>query len=118
MTSRRKHLLVGAALLVVCGYSAATEYSAASEPSSDGSDHSVIVTGAASTDREIRAEVAKQINEQPQLRGENIDVQSFDHQVYLYGVVDTRKDAEEAEAVAVRVPGVTKVYNSLAPGGA
>ena len=114
MTSKANSLLFGMALMLLSAYSVA---GALSEQSTAGSHATVIVRGAASTDRQIRAQVLEQIDKRPALRTENIDVQSFHHDVYLYGVVSTRMDGEEAEAIASTVPGVNKVYNGTASGG-
>jgi len=43
----------------------------------------------------------------------SIRVQSFDHVVYLYGLVDTGLDKWTAESVAARAPGVARVVNSI-----
>jgi osmotically-inducible protein OsmY len=114
MTSKANNLLLGTALMVLSAYSVA---GTVSEQSTAGSDAPVVVTGTASTDSQIRAEVMNRIGEKPELRTDDIDVQSFDHDVYLYGIVATRMDGEEAGAVAGSVPGVKNVYNALASGG-
>jgi osmotically-inducible protein OsmY len=110
MTSKAKYLLLGSTLLALSGYSVADT---PKEQSSAGSNSHVIVTGTYSTDREIRAEVLRRIGEKPALATENIDVQSFRHDVYLYGSVTSRMDSEDAGAIARTVPGVRKVYNGL-----
>ena len=74
-------------------------------------------TGSARTNEEIRSEVIKQINLRSALRVFNIDVQHFGQDVYLYGVVDSRMDSEQAETIANSVPGVEKVYNELMSSG-
>jgi osmotically-inducible protein OsmY len=112
MTSKLNYALLGAALLVLSGYSAAQT------PLEASTTDSVIVTGPRSTDSEIRAEVIKRIDEKPALRTENIDVQSFEHNVYLYGSVTSRTDGEEADAIARTVPGVKNVHNGLGSFGA
>lgn len=115
MTSKLNTALLGTALLMLAGYSAAET---PSDPSIAGLDASVIVTGAHFTDRQIRAEVLKRFGETPRLATENIDVQSFDHTVYLRGTVTGRTDSEQAEAIARTVPGVKNVYNALGSIGA
>jgi hypothetical protein len=110
MTSKAKYLLLGSTLLALSGYSLGNT---SEEQSTQASNSHAIVTGIYSTDREIHAEVLRRIGEKPALATENIDVQSFDHNVYLYGSVTSRKDSEQAEAIARTVPGVRKVYNSL-----
>jgi osmotically-inducible protein OsmY len=110
MTSKAKYLLLGSTLLALSGYSLGNT---SEEQSTQASNSHAIVTGIYSTDREIHAEVLRRIGEKPALATENIDVQTFDHDVYLYGSVTSRKDSEQAEAIARTVPGVRKVYNSL-----
>ena len=112
MTLKLNYSLVATALVALSGYGFAQE---AVEPSTTDS---VTVTGAPSTDSEIRAEVLRRIDEKPALATENIDVQSFDHNVYLYGSVTSRMDGEEAEAIARAVPGVNEVHNALGSLGA
>ena len=58
-------------------------------------------------------EVLRRIGEKPALATEDIDVQSSDHNVYLYGSVSSRMDSEEAEAIARTVRGVRKAFNAL-----
>jgi osmotically-inducible protein OsmY len=111
MTSKANSLLLGTALILLSAYSVADTLSEQSTPASRAP---VIVTGTASTDREIRAEVVKRIDEKPTLKTENIDVQSFRHEVYLYGVVSSRMDGETAAAIVSTVSGVKKVYNATA----
>lgn len=115
MTRNAISLLLGTALATLSAYSAAEPVG--DNPASD-SNAPVIVTGSASTDREIRAEVIRRLDEKPALRFENIDVQSYHHDVYLYGAVDSRMVGEEAEAIARSVPGVHNVYNGLGSFGA
>ena len=43
----------------------------------------------------------------------SIDVQSFDHVVYLRGIVDTGLEKRIAESVASQVPDVARVVNSI-----
>ena len=64
-------------------------------------------------DEKIRAEVQKQIDDQPLFRNYDISVRTVDHVVYLKGVVDTNFDRRQAEAIASAVPGVTKVKDQL-----
>lgn len=42
-----------------------------------------------------------------------IDVQTLDHVVYLYGLVDTDVERQLAESVALEAPGVARVVNSI-----
>jgi osmotically-inducible protein OsmY len=110
MTSKANGLLLGTALMVLSAYSAADTVS---EQSTAASGAPVIVTGSSSTDAQIRAEVINRIDEKPALRTDTIDVQSFHQNVYLYGVVASRMDGDEAQAIAGTVPGVGKIYNAL-----
>jgi osmotically-inducible protein OsmY len=48
--------------------------------------------------------------------GTSTHVQTLDHVVYLYRLVDTPLGSEIAEAVALETPGVTRVVNSIASG--
>ena len=112
MTSKLSYAMIGTALLALSGYSAAQT------PVEPSVTDSVTVRGAPATDSEIRAEVIRRIDEKLAFAIENIDVQSFDHTVYLYGAVTSRMDGEEAEAIARTVPGVENVYNGLGTLGA
>jgi osmotically-inducible protein OsmY len=40
-------------------------------------------------------------------------VQTFDHVVYLYGVLDTELERQIAEGAALEAPGVARVVNSI-----
>jgi osmotically-inducible protein OsmY len=44
-------------------------------------------------------------------------VQTRDHIVYLYGLVDTALERDMAESVALGTPGVVKVVNSIGISG-
>jgi len=108
MKPNMTHVLLGAALVAFSTYGFA-------ETTADQSDaQQIVVIGSGPSDAQLRAEVRRQINDRPQLRFHNIDVQSFQHNVYLYGLVDTGAESAEAEAVANSVPSVRKVYNGLA----
>jgi len=48
--------------------------------------------------------------------GTGIEVQTLDHVVYLYGLVDTPFDSEIAKSVALEAPGVARVVSSIASG--
>jgi|GEM_PF-4747323 len=108
MRPNMTHVLLAAALV------AFSTYGLAQTTGDPSGDQSVVIKGTGRSDAELRAEVRQQIDEKPELRFHNIDVQSFQHHVYLYGVVDTRAESAEAEAIASGVPSVRKVYNSLA----
>jgi osmotically-inducible protein OsmY len=64
-------------------------------------------------DARIRAQVSEQINARPSLRFFNIDIQTWHHNVYLRGLVDTEIDRDSAQRIALAVPGVKRVYNDL-----
>ena len=108
MKLTKTHALLGASLITLSthGFAAPT--------TGQAGDQQVIVTGKGLSDAQIRAEVRQRINERSELRFFNIDVQSYHHDVYLYGLVDTGVDSAQAEAIARSVASVGKVYNSLA----
>jgi osmotically-inducible protein OsmY len=108
MKPNMTRVLLGAALVVF------STYAFAQTTANQSDDQRIIIDGSGLSDAQLRAEVMRQINDRPELRFHNIDVQSFQHNVYLYGVVDTGAESAEAEAVASGVPSVRKVYNGLA----
>ena len=67
------------------------------------------------SDAQITAEVKALLDRHPEL-GTSINVQTLDHVVYLYGLVDTPLDAEIANSVALQAPGATRVVSSIANG--
>jgi osmotically-inducible protein OsmY len=101
--------LLGTALIVF------STYGFAATTTDEGDGRQIVITGDADT--QIRAEVMQRINERPVLRFANIDVQSFHHDVYLNGLVDTGTESAQAEAIARSVPGVRNVYNGLGLNG-
>ena len=63
-------------------------------------------------DADITREVRSLLLEHPALRSSGaIDVQTWDHVVYLYGIVDTEMERRLLESVARTAPGVTQVVN-------
>jgi osmotically-inducible protein OsmY len=66
-------------------------------------------------DAQITAEVKALLDSHPEL-GTSIYVQTLDHVVYLYGLVDTPFGSEIAESVAREAPSVTRVVSSIAYG--
>ena len=69
-------------------------------------------------DAQLAAEVRAAFAQHPELQAPNLlTVQSVDHVVYLYGLVDTDFQQQMAEAVAHQVPGVTRVVNSIGLAG-
>jgi osmotically-inducible protein OsmY len=69
-------------------------------------------------DEEITANVRALFNRHPVLEPPNLlDVQTLDHVVYLYGLVDTDFKREIAESVARQAPGVASVVNSIGISG-
>jgi osmotically-inducible protein OsmY len=66
-------------------------------------------------DAAITADVKSRLNQYPGLGGPaSVDVQTLDHVVYLYGLVNTEFARREIEAVVKSAPGVTRVVNSIA----
>jgi osmotically-inducible protein OsmY len=69
-------------------------------------------------DAQLAAGVRAAFQEHPELEPPNlIKVQSVDHVVYLYGLVDTDYQRQMAESVAHQAPGVAKVINSIGLSG-
>jgi osmotically-inducible protein OsmY len=67
------------------------------------------------TDRAIAQNVERSIDERADLRAPNrIHVQARDHVVYLSGFVSAGIMRSHAAAVAMAVPGVTRVVNEIA----
>jgi hypothetical protein len=65
-------------------------------------------------DATITAEVRRRYLQHPSIGPPNlIDIQTIDHVVYLYGLVDTEEQQQLAEAVAREVNGVTKVVDAI-----
>jgi osmotically-inducible protein OsmY len=64
-------------------------------------------------DAEITAEVQALFDKHPDL-GTSIEIQTRDHVVYLYGLVDSPSGSQVAESVALEAPGVTRVVSSIA----
>jgi osmotically-inducible protein OsmY len=69
-------------------------------------------------DAKITAEVRALFARYPALEPPNlIHVQTLDHVVYLYGLVDTGFQLRIAEAVAIEAPGATRVVNAIGLSG-
>lgn len=64
-------------------------------------------------DAKITADVKAKFDRHPEL-GTSIDVQTLDHVVYLYGLVDTPLESEIARSAATETPGVARVVSSIA----
>jgi osmotically-inducible protein OsmY len=64
-------------------------------------------------DAQVTAEVKALFDKHPEL-GTSIDVQTLDHVVYLYGLVDTPLESEIAQSVALQAPGAARVVSSIA----
>ena len=65
-------------------------------------------------DKELTAAVESAFKDHAELQPPNlINIQTVDHTVYLYGLVDTDIQRLMAESLAQQVPGVTKVVNSI-----
>ena len=66
-------------------------------------------------DDAITARVAAQLQHYPALQAPNsVRVQTLDHVVYLYGLVDTDLERQLAESVAVEAAGGARVVDSIA----
>jgi osmotically-inducible protein OsmY len=69
-------------------------------------------------DAQLAATVRAAFEEHAELEPPNLlTVQSVNHVVYLYGLVDTDFQRQMAESVAHQAPGVTKVINSIGLSG-
>ena len=69
-------------------------------------------------DSQLAAEVRAALAKHPELEPPNLlTVQSVNHVVYLYGLVDTDFQQQMAETVAHQVPGVNRVVNSIGLAG-
>jgi osmotically-inducible protein OsmY len=65
-------------------------------------------------DATITAAVQQLFAQHPAIEAPNlIDVQTLNHVVYLYGLVDTDLQRHLAESLARQAPGVTRVVNSI-----
>jgi osmotically-inducible protein OsmY len=64
-------------------------------------------------DAQITADVKALFAKHPEL-GTSIEVQTLDHVVYLYGLVDSPLESEIAKSAALEAPGVTRVVSSIA----
>jgi osmotically-inducible protein OsmY len=68
-----------------------------------------------SNDPKTTANVQAALNQHAELGAPgSIDVQTFDHVVYLHGMVSQGMEGREAEQVALQQPGVARVENLLA----
>lgn len=65
-------------------------------------------------DAQITSSVQASIDQYPELGPNLIDIQTIDHVVYLYGLVDTEVQRQLAESVALGTPGVLRVVNTIA----
>ena len=69
-------------------------------------------------DAKITADVQSAFNQHTVLMPPNLlAIQTLDHVVYLTGFVDTDRERLVAESVALEVPGVARVVNSIAVRG-
>lgn len=65
-------------------------------------------------DATITASVQQSFAQHPAIEAPNlINVQTLNHVVYLYGLVDTDLQRQLAESLARQVPGVTRVVDSI-----
>jgi osmotically-inducible protein OsmY len=65
-------------------------------------------------DARITEEIQSRINQRSDMEPTAITVQTLDHVVYLYGVVSSGLEINDAESIARSVPGVRQVINSMA----
>ena len=65
-------------------------------------------------DREITAKIEAALRATPGISFWDIQVQSLDHVVYLYGLVDTHPERARVEEVASLASGGLKVVDSIA----
>jgi osmotically-inducible protein OsmY len=69
-------------------------------------------------DAQLEASVRAAFEQHPELEPPNLlKIQSVDHVVYLYGLVDTDFQRQMAESVAHQAPGVVKVISSIGLSG-
>jgi len=66
-------------------------------------------------DAKTTANVKALFDQHPEL-GTSINVQTLDHVVYLYGLVDTPFESEIAKSVALEAPGAARVVSTIANG--
>jgi osmotically-inducible protein OsmY len=65
-------------------------------------------------DAKITANVLALLHQYPSLEAPNsVQVQTMDHVVYLNGQVNTELERSTAQSVALAIPGVTRVVNSI-----
>ena len=75
-------------------------------------------TGGCPGDAEITAAVQAAYAQHAELQAPNtINVHTINHVVYLYGLVATDLQRQTAESIAMQVPNVTKVVNSIGTSG-
>jgi osmotically-inducible protein OsmY len=104
MGSRGRHCVLAFALILACVSGCATYRKCGFE--------------GCPGDAKIAAAVRTLFEQHPELEPPNLlTVQTLDHVVYLYGVVDTDYQRLMAESVALQAPGVTKVVNSIGISG-
>jgi len=69
-------------------------------------------------DAKITADVRALFHQHPALEPPNLlNVQTFDHVVYLSGIVDTDLERQIAESVALQATGAARVVNSIGLSG-
>jgi osmotically-inducible protein OsmY len=66
-----------------------------------------------SGDAQITAKVEAQLARHSEIEPNAITVQTFDHKVYLYGLVASSIEIYDAESLASSVPGVSDVVSSV-----
>lgn len=69
--------------------------------------------GYARSDARIGEDVCDRLTEDPHLDASDIEVQVYDREVTLNGLVSSREDKHRAERLAERCPGVEQVQSNL-----
>ena len=70
-------------------------------------------SGGCPGDAEVTSEVRALFSEYPVLAPGSVDVHTWDHVVYLYGLVNTEMERRMAESVAGEAAGAQRVVNLL-----
>jgi osmotically-inducible protein OsmY len=68
---------------------------------------------APSADANITETIRTAIYKRAELAGDDINVQTHEGVVYLYGLVDTNPERETVESIARAVPGVKRIVDSI-----
>jgi osmotically-inducible protein OsmY len=101
MTRSERTVLAAVAVLIACACSAC-----ANLPRCDSLS--------CREDALITTEVRSLLSDHPALNANAIGVQTWNHVVYLYGLVDTNVERSSAEAAALGAKGALRVVDSIA----